>query len=250
MAKLSTKLKSQSPGWIEYYNIRIMPHGGIILIPITLTTLAWLVSISTNGCDYSRLTGSGVEILTGSPIVPYIDLGMDAYRIPEFYPMSNSWMVSIESNCAAYQYPFQEDSAWIAGKRFGFLALWSGGASCLFLWVGTFLLLTPRQWKAVGIFVLFAALFQLLSFSWFSNSLCHTRSTTIEDFQAEETGGTTTETDVGSSSCSLLYGSRCSIASFFLYLASSLIILFGEYPMPEPKLIAEENYQMLRMAQA
>lgn len=221
-----------------------MPHGGFILIPISLVTMAWLASISTTGCDFGKLEGAGVELLTGSSVIPYVQLGMDAYAIPQFYPMSNSWHVSIESDCVPYQYPV-DDYAWIAGKRFNFLASWSGGASCMLLWVGTFIILTPRQWKTAGVFVLFACLFQVLSFAWFNTALCQTASTNISDFQAEETGEPTAE---AGSSCSLLYGSRCSIASLLLYGISSIMILFGEYPIPDPKLIAEENYQMLRMA--
>ena len=88
------KLKDNiSPGWVDFYDFRVMPHGGSILIPITIVTMAWVASLATDGCDYSRLTGPGVEILTGSAVVPYVDLGMNAYRIPEFYPITNSWWV-------------------------------------------------------------------------------------------------------------------------------------------------------------
>jgi hypothetical protein len=243
-----------SPSWIDYHDIRLNPHGGAILLPITLTTLAWLASISTNGCDYSQLTGPGVEMLTGSSVIPYLHLGMDSYVIPEFYPASNSWHVSIESECIQYPYAV-EDNAWIVGKRFGFLSLWSGGASSMILWVGTFLVLTPRQWRGAGVLVLFAALFQVFSFAWFSTALCHTDSSTIAEFQKEMMGEVEEPTDTANvgnadpSSCTLFYGSRCAIASFFLYLISSLMILLGEYPIPEPKLFAEENYHMLRMHQ-
>lgn len=247
MVKLSTKHQSQSSGWIERYNIRLMPHGGMILIPITLVTIAWLASISTNGCDFSRLTGAGVEMLTGSSIIPYIHLGMNAYVIPEFYPMSNSWQVSIESECMPYQYPV-EDNAWIAGKRFGFLSLWAGSASAILLWVGTFIVLTPRQWKAAGVLVLFACLFQVLSFAWFNTALCHTTSTSFSELKSDEINEASAEDDGGESSCSLFYGSRCAIASLLLYLVSSAMILLGEYPIPEPKLIAKDNYEMLTIA--
>ena len=239
----------KSPGCTEDYNIRLMPHGGSLLFPAILTTMAWLSSISTNGCDYSRFTGPGVEILTGSSLVPFIYLGMDAYVIPEFYPKSNLWMVSVESECVPYQYML-EDSSWTAGKRFDFLSLWSGGASAMILWMGTFLVLSPRQWKAVGILILFAALFQVLTFTWFGTSLCHTASTNIEEFQSQDSVGDTTTAESSLSSCSLFYGSRCSIASIFLYLMASFVILFREYPTPDAKLLAEESYQMVPMSYA
>eukprot|EP00956_Cyclotella_meneghiniana_P021314 scaffold38698_cov73-Cyclotella_meneghiniana.AAC.1 len=209
----------KSPGCTEDYNIRLMPHGGSLLFPAILTTMAWLSSISTNGCDYSRFTGPGVEILTGSSLVPFIYLGMDAYVIPEFYPKSNLWMVSVESECVPYQYML-EDSSWTAGKRFDFLSLWSGGASAMILWMGTFLVLSPRQWKAV------------------------------EEFQSQDSVGDTTTAESSLSSCSLFYGSRCSIASIFLYLMASFVILFREYPTPDAKLLAEESYQMVPMSYA
>ncbi|KAL3780504.1 hypothetical protein HJC23_012589 [Cyclotella cryptica] len=247
MAKSSTKHKSPAPGCVDYYNIRIMPHGGIILIPITLTTLAWVASISTDGCDYSRLIGPGVKILTGSAAVPYVDLGMNAYRIPEFYPASDSWRVAYTDECLPYQYSF-EDRAWLAGKRFSFLAMWCGGASMMFLWVGTFLVLKPGHWKTAGVGVACAFVFQVFSFVWFNTSLCHTKSSSIEGFKSREDAETTTE--MNASSCSLFYGSKCSIASTILYLIASLMILFGEYPAPEPKLIAEENYPMVNAGQS
>jgi hypothetical protein len=247
MSKSPAKHQSSVPGCVDNYNIRIMPHGGMILIPITLTTLAWVASISTDGCDYSRLTGPGVKILTGSSVVPYVDLGMNAYRIPEFYPASNSWRVVYNDECLSYQYSF-EDRAWLAGKRFSFLALWCGGASMMFLWVGTFLVLKPGHWKTAGVGVACAFLFQVFSFVWFNTSLCHTKSKSIEEFKSGEDAETSAET--GASSCSLFYGSRCSIASTTLYLIASLMILFGEYPAPEPKLIAEENYPMVNAGQS
>lgn len=243
MTKSPAKHHSSVPGCIDYYNIRIMPHGGMILIPITLTTLAWVASISTDGCDYSRLTGPGVKILTGSSVVPYVDLGMNAYRIPEFYPASNSWRVVYNDECLSYQYSF-EDRAWLAGKRFSFLAMWCGGASMMFLWVGTFLVLKPGHWKTAGVGVASAFFCQVFSFVWFNTSLCKTKSTSIEEFKSGENA----ETDA--SSCSLFYGSRCSIASTILYLIASLMILFGEYPAPEPKLIAEENYPIVNAGQS
>lgn len=239
----------KSPGCAEDYNIRLMPHGGSLIFPVILTTMAWLASISTNGCDYARLTGPGVEILTDSSLVPFIYLGMDAYVIPEFYPISNLWMVSGESECIPYQFML-EDSSWTTGKRFNFLSLWSGGASAMILWMGTFLVITPRQWKVVGILILFATLFQVLSFAWFGNTFCYTASRNIEEFLSQESGGDTTTAERGLSSCSLFYGSRCSIASTFLYWIASFIILFGEYPTPEAKLLAEESYQMIPMSYA
>jgi hypothetical protein len=155
--------------------------------------------------------------------------------------------VAYDNQCIDYLNSF-EDSAWLAGKRFSFLSLWCGGASMIFLWVGTFLVLKPGQWKAAGVGVALAFLFQVFSFAWFNTAICHTTSTNMEDFESGNEAAVDPES--GPSSCSLYFGSRSSIASTFLYLFAALIILVGPYPVPEPKLIAEENFPMVGAGQS
>eukprot|EP00579_Thalassiosira_antarctica_P014966 CAMPEP_0201934242 /NCGR_PEP_ID=MMETSP0903-20130614/33229_1 /ASSEMBLY_ACC=CAM_ASM_000552 /TAXON_ID=420261 /ORGANISM="Thalassiosira antarctica, Strain CCMP982" /LENGTH=89 /DNA_ID=CAMNT_0048474407 /DNA_START=114 /DNA_END=379 /DNA_ORIENTATION=+ len=75
----------------DYFNCRMMPHGGPVLFPIVLTTLGLCAILADDGCDYARLRGAAVEMLTGSSVVPYVDCGLSAYRIPGFYPAENSW---------------------------------------------------------------------------------------------------------------------------------------------------------------
>ena len=59
-----------------YHDIRLLPHGPITLIPTVVASLGVCLSIADDGCDYARLTGPSVELLTGSNTVPYVDVGL------------------------------------------------------------------------------------------------------------------------------------------------------------------------------
>lgn len=235
--------------WAAYFNAcRMMPHGGQIVVPITLMTLGWVASLTHDGCDYARLTGPGVEILTGSASVPYIDIGMSAYRIPQFYPATNSWRVAYSSDCVPYtHFEIIADKAWIASEWLHFSSVVVGGTVMMFLWSGTCLTLRPSYWRFIGVGALVASFLQMCSFVFFSTRLCHTTTKSFLDF---ESGREIELTDVGTSSCSLFFASKCSIASMCLYFAASLVILLNDYPTPVPKLIAhdddEERVTMVR----
>jgi hypothetical protein len=223
----------------------MMPHGGAILFPITLVTLGWIASLTHDGCDYARLTGPAVEILTGTSSIPFIDIGMTAFRVPQFYPASNTWRVAYSSECRPYSHlDIIADKAWVASEWLNFSSIVIGGTVMMFLWSGTCLTLRKNYWKCIGVGALLACLLQICSFVFFSTRLCHTTTKTFLDFEA---GREIELSATGTSSCSLFFASKCSIASICLWLAAGLLILLGEYPTPVPKLIAHDEDERVAM---
>lgn len=231
--------------WAAYFNCRMMPHGGKIVFPITLVTLAWVASLTHDGCDYARLTGPGVEILTGSASIPFVHLGMEAFRIPGFYPATNSWRVAYSSQCEPYtHYNIIADRPWVTSEWLSFSSIVIGGTAMMFLWSGICLTLRPSYWKFVGVGSALASIVQMFSFVWFSTRLCHTTTRTFLDFQA---GREVELAGSDASSCALFFASKCSIASICLYLSAALLILLGKYPTPVPKLIAQDDDESVAM---
>ena len=85
-----------------YHDIRLLPHGPITLIPTVVASLGVCLSIADDGCDYARLTGPSVELLTGSNTVPHVDVGLVGYRTPGYYPMEGAWRVHFTDECEVY----------------------------------------------------------------------------------------------------------------------------------------------------
>mmetsp|Transcript_2564 Transcript_2564/g.5489 ORF Transcript_2564/g.5489 Transcript_2564/m.5489 type:complete len:342 (+) Transcript_2564:142-1167(+) len=226
----------------DYFNCRMMPHGGPILFPIVLVTLGLCASLADDGCDYARLRGAAVEMLTGSSAVPFIDCGMSAYRIPGFYPAENAWRVVYSDECQPYQYMnLLSDTSWVAANWLRFLSLVVGGTTTMFLWTSTCLTLRPKYWQAAGIGAALACLSQMCSFVWFYTKLCHTSTTNFGDFEAGREVEVNSEANA-TSSCTLFFGSNCAITSCVLWGVASAVILLREYPMPVPKLIARDEH--------
>ena len=240
-----SNLRGTCSTWAAYFNLRMMPHGGTILFPITLVTLGWVASLSHDGCDYARLTGPAVEILTGSSSIPFIDIGMSAFRVPQFYPASNNWRVAYSSECRPYSHPeIIMDRPWVASEWLNFSSIVIGGTVMMFLWSGTCLTLRTSYWRCIGLGAVLASFLQICSFVFFSTRLCHTTTTSFLDFEA---GREIELTETGTSSCSLFFASKCAIASILLFLAAGLLILMGEYPTPVPKLIAHDDDERVAM---
>ncbi len=219
----------------------ILPHGGYTLIPATIATMAWMTSLSLDGCDYARLTGRSVEKITHSNIYPYIEIGYHSYRVPSFYTAFESWEVRFTDPCIPFDIDFSTSSwslsnsqelltdgankqeindneiidptlgiFWSIGRMGHNIATIVGGGSALFLWVPCICLsYTERTWRIGGLLLIIAAFFQLFSMVWFFNTLCMTRG----------------------SSCHFYYGSYASFASFGLYVIG-FISVFWKYPSP------------------
>lgn len=225
----------------DYFNCRLLPHGGIVLFHVVLTTLALSASLAHDGCDYARLHGAAVQMLTGSSAIPYVDCGMTAYRMPMYYPTENDWRVAYSDECQPYQYMnLLADSSWIAAEWLQFISLVVGGTTCMFLWTSTCLTLRPNHWKAAGVGAAVACIFQLLSFVWFYTRLCNTSTTNFLDFET----GREVELDSQTSSCELFFGSKCAILSCILWGIAAAGTLLLEYPSPVPKLICDEERAM------
>lgn len=80
----------------------VLPHGGFPLIPATIAAMAWMTSLSLDGCDYVRLTGPAVTTLTRSKIYPYVEIGFHSYRVPSFYSEFGSWQVRFTDPCIPF----------------------------------------------------------------------------------------------------------------------------------------------------
>jgi len=224
----------------DYFNCRLMPHGGIVLFPAVICTLALCASFADDGCDYARVSGPAVEMLTGSSSVPFVDCGMSAYRIPGYYPAENSWRVVYTDNCRPYEYmDLLTDTSWLASEWLRFFALVVGGTTAMFIWTSACLTLRPNYWQAAGIGAAVTCVSTMCSFVWFYTKLCHANATNINDFEAgrvDEGEGSTAQTE-----CTLFFGSKCAIASTVLWAVASALILLRPYPYPVPKYIAHDD---------
>jgi hypothetical protein len=94
-------------------SLRLLPHGGYTLIPATLSTVAWLASLSQDGCDYARLTGFIVASATKSASVEFLEVGFTAYREPVLD--GDDWKIQRTGECLAYdENVFHQDAFWMA----------------------------------------------------------------------------------------------------------------------------------------
>jgi hypothetical protein len=81
---------------------RMLPHGSYSLIPAILSSMAWLASLFQDGCDFSKLTGPTVQQLAINPKVPWLEVGLAAYREPYLNTQSGNWEVVYSGACFAY----------------------------------------------------------------------------------------------------------------------------------------------------
>lgn len=198
------------------YECRLLPHGAYTLVPTTFATLAWIASLSQDGCDYARLSGKNVEALTGQDIFPYLEVGMSAYRIPKWDPADESWSINYHDECESYD-DFKVGAAFELARIFAFLALVFGGGGALFLWFSSCFVFGPSTWRWAGYEVALASFFQILAFSWFGSDLCS-----------------------GDSSCTMHYGSNSDIIALMFWFCSAVLI-FRKYPTPTPKTSGNQN---------
>jgi len=190
----------------------LLPHGGYPLVVATLASMAWMTTISHDGCDFVRITGPAVEKLTNSDTYPFAELGFRSFRIPTFYPDFNEWQIRYSDSCLSYDVLGDEafDSFWIIASTTNSIGMVFGGAACLFLWVSaTCVAITRLNWRLLGAQLMLAAFFHVCSFFWFFNNLCY----------------------IEGSVCHWFYGSNSNVAAFGLYLISSVCILL-KYPEP------------------
>ena len=188
---------------------RLLPHGSYSLVPAAVATLAWLCSLSQDGCDYSRLEGPIVKEITNSQIIPFLEIGLIAYREPAYHAEDDSWRIVYSGSCLPFEIPIQ-DSYWTAAKGFAFFALVFGGAGALFISFSTCFVFSRGTWRLAGYQVMVACMCQCLSFLWFATGICNDNS------------------------CKLFFGSNADICASTFYLVASLLIV-TRYPTPIPK---------------
>jgi hypothetical protein len=194
---------------------RMLPHGNYSLIPAILSSMAWLASLFQDGCDFSKLTGPTVQQLAINPNVPWLEVGMAAYREPYLNTQSGNWEVVYSGACFAYpdDGTVTQDSVWNTARAFDFVALVLGGGGCFFLWFATCCVFSRATWRWAGYEVLLAAVAQCLSFLWFNTSLCHTEGNT----------------------CELFWGSKADIVSAVFWTVAAIAVLC-HYPVPRDML--------------
>jgi len=188
----------------------MLPHGSYSLIPAVLTSMGWLASLFQDGCDYSRLTGQTVSEIASSTDVPWLEVGFGAYREPTLNTKNGQWEVVYTGICFAYPPTVPQDAYWTASKAFDFLALVLGGGGTFFLWFSSCCVFSPATWRWAGYEVMFAAIFQTLSFLWFNTDMC----------QSSE------------NHCALFWGSKADIVSAVLWTVAAMSI-FCHYPAPK-----------------
>lgn len=199
--------------WItrKKFECRWLPHGAYTLIPTTLATLAWIASLSQDGCDYARLEGSSVIELTGGEESPWLEVGMSAFRMPQYEVTSDKYIIDYKEDCISYG-DVKLGVAFEAARIFAFTALVFGGGGALFLWFSSCFVFGPGSWKWAGYEVAIAAFFQVLAFCWYDNDIC------------KKSGNT----------CTPHYGSNSDIIAFVFWLCAAGLI-FRKYPEPTEK---------------
>jgi len=173
--------------------------------------MAWIASLSQDGCDYARVSGPAINGITGTSEVPYIEIGLNGIRQPTYDTTIGIWDTNISTECLALPSNINTDIYWKLAKAFAFISLVFGGGAALFIWFTTFFVFGPGTWKWAGYEVLLASLFQAFAFIWFNTSICRNNNV-----------------------CSLYFGSKADIVSATFWFASALSI-FWKYPIPEDK---------------
>jgi hypothetical protein len=186
----------------------VLPHGLYSFLPTLLTTLGWMAALFEDTCNYAKVSGDIVSSISELK-VPYLEVGLQAYREPTFNVATGQWESVHNENCIAY--PDAEitmDTPWVLAKAFTFLALILGGSSTLYLWISTCCRFSRGSWLFAGYQLAGACLFQILSFVWFQTQMC------------------------AANQCQLFYGSKADVAAAVLWMIATLLIL-GHYPVPK-----------------
>ena len=190
---------------------QLLPHGWYSLGPPVLATMAWVSSLFQDGCDYAILRGDDV-VQAYAAAAPFLEVGFDAYRIPEYDPDTNSWKIRYTGQCLDYPdtpVDIDSDPYWTAAKFLDFMSAVLGGAGAFFLWFATCCVFSPGTWRWTGYEVGAAALCQWLTFLWFRNELCTTAG-----------------------SCSMSWGAKMDIVAGTFWAVAAILIL-AHYPHAE-----------------
>lgn len=188
------------------------PHGVYGVSIVFLSMMAWLVSLSKDGCDYSRIVGPIVADITNNPDTPFVDAGFNHYRAPMIND-SGDWVLDYSVQCDEYNLDVVTiDSAWRFATFTTFLSLVVGGGGSLYVLLSLCLTFRESTWRWAGYELLAAVIFQVMTFSWFATSVCHEKN----------------------NECTMNYGSRADMLASVLW-GASLLCLFRKYPSERKK---------------
>jgi len=163
----------------------LYPMGWLTLLPIILSTLAWIFSLTRDGCSHARITGPIVHQLTNDSTVPFLHLGYNGYRLPVLNNQTQDglngdlevWHIDYSSKCRDYDRSYVErDLIWNFSEAFAFLSLVFGGGGALLLWLTTCFVFSSATWRWTGYEILLACVFQSLAFLWFETKVCRNGS--------------------------------------------------------------------------
>lgn len=191
----------------------LLPHGPFSLVTATLTTMGWLAALFENSCNYALLSGDVVDEVSISS-VPFIQVGLEAYRLPRFDSDTQSWYASRTGECILYPSSINIDAVWKFSTAFSFIGLVLGGGATFYLWISTFCRFSRGSWRWAGYEIAAACLFQTLSFIWFATDVCQ------------------------SNLCTLSNGAKADILAAAFWLVAAILI-FAHYPTPKELILAD-----------
>lgn len=184
----------------------LLPHGVYSLVITVCVTFGWMCALFEDGCNYAKLSGDLDTFLVSSD-TPYLEVGLQAYRMPEVNLVNDRWDPVLAGACVTYPGEVQMDTPWKLARAFSSLSLVLGGGATFYLWISACCRFSRGSWRWAGYEVAAACVFQALSFVWFHTELCQTNT------------------------CELFYGSKADIASGLLWLLAAVLI-FAHYPVP------------------
>lgn len=191
----------------------LLPHGPFSLLTAALTTMGWLAALFENSCNYALVSGDVVDEVSITP-VPFIQVGLQAYRLPHLDTETQSWHASRTGECILYPSTIDIDGIWKLSNGFSFVAMVLGGGATFYLWISTFCRFSRGSWRWAGYEIAAACLFQVLSFAWFATDLCQRNQ------------------------CSLSNGAKADIVAATFWLVAAILV-FAHYPIPKELVAAD-----------
>ena len=195
-----------------------LPHGFYSLLSAALASMAFWTTLVQDGCDYAKLEGGNVKTISGSDVLPFLEVGISHFRAPMYYSTSGEWKMVYTENCVNYPMNQEDDLFWKMSRWLLFCSSVIGGGVALFLWFSTCFTLSIRTWRFCAVEAGLAAILRAVAFVFFLSEICSTNA----------------------SSCSLYFGSHMDITAIVLWIITSLA-MFGHYPDPKLRMLTESE---------
>lgn len=104
-----------------------LPHGFYSLLAAALASMAFWTTLVQDGCDYVKLEGGNVELISGSDVLPYLEVGVSQYRAPLYYTASSEWKMVYTEECLDYPMDQEKDMLWNMARWTTFCSSVLGG---------------------------------------------------------------------------------------------------------------------------